>query len=60
MLEARRETRGRHPEIHEAGQRPRAAAAQYWRCLRIWTALGVPALLAFVVIFYLMVAKPTG
>lgn len=31
---------------------------RYWRYHRIWTALGVPAFLAFVVIFYLMVAKP--
>ena len=31
---------------------------RYWRYHRIWTALGVPAFLAFIVIFYLMVAKP--
>jgi uncharacterized membrane protein len=30
----------------------------YWRCFRWWFALGVPALLAFLAIFYLMVAKP--
>jgi uncharacterized membrane protein len=43
----------------------RAAAAEgaplppaYWRCLRLWVALGVPALLAFLAVFYLMVAKP--
>ena len=30
----------------------------YWRYHRIWTALGVPAFIAFVVIFYLMTAKP--
>jgi uncharacterized membrane protein len=30
----------------------------YWRLMRIWVALGIPAFLAFVVIFYLMVAKP--
>ena len=44
-----------------------AAAAQaggelpalYWRYFRIWVTLGVPAFLAFVVIFWLMVAKPT-
>jgi uncharacterized membrane protein len=28
------------------------------RCLRAWIALGVPALAAFLAIFYLMVAKP--
>jgi uncharacterized membrane protein len=30
----------------------------YVRYQRIWTALGVPAFIAFVAIFYLMVAKP--
>jgi uncharacterized membrane protein len=30
----------------------------FWRYHRIWTALGVPAFVAFLVIFYLMVAKP--
>ncbi|RZJ12773.1 MAG: DUF2269 domain-containing protein [Rubrivivax sp.] len=40
-----------------------AAAGQslpplYFRYLRIWTALGVPAFLALVAVFYLMVAKP--
>ena len=30
----------------------------YWRCLRIWVALGIPAFLALVIVFYLMVAKP--
>jgi len=32
--------------------------AGYWRLLRAWTALGVPALVSFVAIFWLMVAKP--
>ncbi|MCK0512665.1 DUF2269 family protein [Aromatoleum buckelii] len=31
---------------------------RYWRLFRVWFALGVPAFLAFVGIFYLMVAKP--
>lgn len=31
---------------------------EYWRYFWTWVALGVPAFLAFVVIFYLMVAKP--
>jgi uncharacterized membrane protein len=31
----------------------------YFVFLRIWTALGVPAFLALVVVFWLMVAKPT-
>ena len=30
----------------------------FWRYHAWWTALGIPAFLAFVVIFYLMVAKP--
>ena len=30
----------------------------FWRYHRIWTALGVPAFLAFIVIFYLMTVKP--
>jgi uncharacterized membrane protein len=32
--------------------------AAYWRVFRIWMALGVPAFLAFVAVFYLMVVKP--
>jgi uncharacterized membrane protein len=43
----------------------RAAAAQaaalpplYWTYFRIWFALGIPAFLALVAVFYLMVAKP--
>ena len=31
---------------------------QYFRYLRWWTALGVPAFLALVLVFWLMVAKP--
>ena len=31
---------------------------RYWRYLRIWVALGIPAFLALVAVFYLMVAKP--
>jgi uncharacterized membrane protein len=31
---------------------------QYWRYLRIWTLLGIPAFVALVAVFYLMVAKP--
>jgi len=42
----------------------RAAATQselperYWRYLRVWILLGIPAFLALVAVFYLMVAKP--
>ncbi len=32
--------------------------ARYWEYFRYWTALGIPAFLALVVVFYLMVAKP--
>jgi uncharacterized membrane protein len=31
---------------------------RFWRFHRIWTALGWPAFLAFIAIFYLMVVKP--
>jgi uncharacterized membrane protein len=30
----------------------------FWRYHRIWTALGIPAFIAFIAIFYLMVVKP--
>lgn len=30
----------------------------FWRYHRIWTALGVPAFVAFIAIFYLMTVKP--
>ena len=32
--------------------------ARYWRYLLMWTLLGIPAFVALVVVFYLMVAKP--
>jgi uncharacterized membrane protein len=32
--------------------------ARYWKLLRIWVVLGIPAFFALVVVFYLMVAKP--
>lgn len=35
-----------------------ALPAQYWRYLRIWVALGIPAFIALVLVFWLMVAKP--
>jgi uncharacterized membrane protein len=31
---------------------------RFWRYHRIWTALGMPAFLGFVAVFYLMVVKP--
>jgi uncharacterized membrane protein len=30
----------------------------FWRYHRIWTALGIPAFIAFIAIFYLMTVKP--
>lgn len=33
---------------------------RFWSLRRIWFALGVPALLAFLAIFYLMIAKPVA
>jgi uncharacterized membrane protein len=33
-------------------------SGRYWHFLRAWTALGIVAFLALVVVFYLMVAKP--
>lgn len=35
-----------------------ALPPRYWRLLRIWVALGFPALFAFLAVFWLMVAKP--
>lgn len=32
--------------------------AVYWRYLRIWILLGIPAFMALVMVFWLMVAKP--
>jgi uncharacterized membrane protein len=32
--------------------------ALYWRYLSFWTVLGALAFVAFIVVFYLMVAKP--
>jgi uncharacterized membrane protein len=32
--------------------------ALYWKYLVIWTLLGIPAFVALVIVFYLMVAKP--
>ena len=31
---------------------------RYWKLLRVWVLLGIPAFFALVVVFYLMVAKP--
>jgi uncharacterized membrane protein len=36
-----------------------ALPEQYWAYLRMWVALGVVAFVALVIVFYLMVAKPS-
>ncbi len=35
-----------------------ALPQQYWRYLRLWTLLGIPAFIAMVGVFWLMVSKP--
>lgn len=35
-----------------------ALPPRFWSCFRCWIGLGVPALFAFLAVFYLMVAKP--
>jgi uncharacterized membrane protein len=42
----------------EAARADAPMPAKYWRYLRVWTALGVVAFVALVIVFYLMVAKP--
>lgn len=42
----------------EAVDRNEALPPIYWRYLRIWVLLGIPAFFALVIVFYLMVAKP--
>ena len=41
-----------------AAQANLALPPEYWRDFRVWVTLGIPAFLAFMAIFYLMVAKP--
>jgi len=42
----------------EAADRGEPLPAQYRRDFRMWVALGIPAFVALVVVFWLMVAKP--
>jgi uncharacterized membrane protein len=42
----------------QAATRGAALPPAYFRCLRIWIVLGVPAFVALIVVFWLMVAKP--
>jgi uncharacterized membrane protein len=52
-------------QIRMRGMAERAAADgvpmpdAYYRWLRVWVALGIPAFVSLVVVFWLMVAKPT-
>lgn len=43
----------------EARAKARPLAPVFWRCFWWWVGLGVPALAAFLIIFWLMVAKPS-
>ena len=42
----------------EAVEQGTALPGRYFRWLRVWIALGIPAFFSLVVVFYLMVAKP--
>ncbi|MET0982062.1 MAG: DUF2269 domain-containing protein [Telluria sp.] len=42
----------------EAARTNNELPPRYWRLFKTWVALGVPAFAAFVIIFWLMVAKP--
>lgn len=42
----------------DAAQSNTPLPMRYWRYFATWVALGVPAFVAFVLIFYLMVARP--
>ena len=43
----------------DAATADRALPSSFWRLFALWVALGVPAFLALVVVFWLMVAKPS-
>jgi uncharacterized membrane protein len=43
---------------HVAARDGAALPARYWRYLRLWVALGIPAFVAITIVFWLMVAKP--
>jgi uncharacterized membrane protein len=44
---------------NEAAETGGSLPPRYWQFLRWWVALGIPAFVALVVVFYLMVAKPS-
>lgn len=43
----------------DAASSRRPLPERYWRLERIWVLLGIPALVALVLVFYLMIAKPS-
>jgi uncharacterized membrane protein len=43
----------------DAVRRDQPLPARYWQFLRLWIALGFVAFVALVVVFFLMVVKPT-
>ena len=45
-------------EAKKAAERQIATTPTYWRFFTAWVLLGIPAFFSFLVIFYLMVAKP--
>lgn len=47
-----------HGFAREAVRDNAALPATYWRYMRIWVLLGIPAFVSLVIVFYLMVAKP--
>jgi uncharacterized membrane protein len=48
-----------HHMAQEADTSLAPLPARFWSYLRYWIVLGIPAFFALVVVFYLMVAKPT-
>ena len=42
----------------DASKNESGLPALYWRYFRLWVGLGIPAFIALVIVFYLMVAKP--
>jgi uncharacterized membrane protein len=42
----------------EAAATGQPLPSRYWRFFRTWVALGIPAFLSLIAVFYLMVAKP--
>jgi uncharacterized membrane protein len=45
-------------EARLAAERKQPTTSTYWKFFTAWVLLGIPAFFAFLVIFYLMVAKP--